>query len=305
MIGYNIAMKVSVLVATRNRARLLKHCLHSLQNQTTPPLEIVVVDNDSTDDTRTVCDGFKQTLPIVYQKERRVGLPFSRNRSLQFARGDLWAFIDDDCIANPEWLKQILAHFQQYPQTVGVIGITLNACPINISSCVEYVYYLRWLDNHVADVHDVGKLSSGFCIDFKNAAFRASFIKQFRFSTNAPYGDVGDEDVEIGYRLYRASQNIYYNPNIRVTHRYSTTIQRLFVRNFWNGYANQVLYRTHGLNVRTFKPKFPTNQSALVKHKVPSAVSYKIIRTIYPLFSRFGRLYALTNTKKLSIPKRT
>lgn len=298
---------ISVLIITRNQSKKLRQCLFSVQKQTFKPNEVVVVNNNSSDNTVDVCNFFKKTLPIKSELEKLIGIPFARNRSIRLAKNKIVAFIDDDCIANPEWLKQILTHFHQYPQAVGVIGKTINANPTNIASSIEYSYYLRWLSDHIMNIRDTGKLSSGLCIDFKNAAFRSSFIKQFKFSTTAPYGDVGDEDVEVGYRLFKANQNIYYNPSIRVSHQYSTSLKRLFVRNFWNGYANQTLSQTHDLDVSKNNKSYAkksTLQDATQINGLFRQWTYKGVKIIFPIFSGLGRLYAKTKTTKRSIPLR-
>lgn len=288
-------MTISVLIATRNRAPQLKRCLMSLQKQSIKPNEVILVDNGSTDNTREVCSVFRFILPIRYKKEQRIGLPFARNTSMQLARGDIYAFIDDDCIASRNWLKAIQAHFGQHLSSVGVIGFSQNAHPSNIASCVEYAYYLRWLYTYIMRVDRPQKLPSGLFIDFKNAAFRASFIKQFQFSTIVPYGGVGDEDVEMGNRIYRTNQNIYYNPTIKVTHQYSVTLKRLFVRNFWNGYNNQKLYQTHGVNVFISSKKSIINSTLKNADKIQGLLKgyiYKTVKAVFPLFSKLGRLCA-------------
>ena len=92
---------ISVLLCTYNRAQILEDALESLVAQVLPNeirFEIVVVDNNSTDPTRTVIQKFagESDVPIRYVFEPSAGIAQARNRSLLEARGQWFAFIDDD-----------------------------------------------------------------------------------------------------------------------------------------------------------------------------------------------------------------
>ncbi len=105
---------VSVVVCTYNRAELLPGALASVQALVTDsPLayEIVVVNNASTDDTPRVIEAAARNSPVplrgVY--EPRPGVVAARNRGIHEARGEWIAFFDDDQIADPRWLAELLA----------------------------------------------------------------------------------------------------------------------------------------------------------------------------------------------------
>ena len=103
---------VSVVLCTRNRAALLKQALASLTALQTEGFtyEIVVVDNGSTDDTATVVRATpSQSAAVEYAFEPRPGIATARNRGLATARGQWIAFFDDDQLADPRWLIELLA----------------------------------------------------------------------------------------------------------------------------------------------------------------------------------------------------
>jgi glycosyltransferase involved in cell wall biosynthesis len=109
---------ISVLVCTYNRARLLADTLAALQRMTPPSdceVEIIVVDNNSTDDTRDVIAGAGSdaTFPVVALHERRQGKSFALNAGLQNARGDVLALTDDDVQPSTDWLHRIVEDFRQ------------------------------------------------------------------------------------------------------------------------------------------------------------------------------------------------
>lgn len=101
-------MLLSVIICTYNRASLLAAALEGVCQQTlaTDEYEIIVVDNNSTDDTPTVCRTFAQRYAHLRSVvEPQQGLSPARNRGWQEALGDYVAYIDDDCIVPAEWLS--------------------------------------------------------------------------------------------------------------------------------------------------------------------------------------------------------
>jgi glycosyltransferase involved in cell wall biosynthesis len=112
------ALKVAVLIATRQRPRMLERLLAALPqlerepfpNEPAIDLEVVVVDNDEAGSSRPVCEAAPTSLRVSYVIEPRVGIPFARNTALRSVRRgtDFFAFIDDDEIPDPAWLVELL-----------------------------------------------------------------------------------------------------------------------------------------------------------------------------------------------------
>lgn len=116
-------MLISVIIPTRNRANLLRKTLNSLVDQTLGKhdFEVIVVDNGSTDDTKTVCDSFSNSLDLVYLFEPRPGLHEGRHAGLKAARTEFLAYADDDIIAFPEWLDTVVKVFHS-DQSIALVG---------------------------------------------------------------------------------------------------------------------------------------------------------------------------------------
>ena len=109
---------VSVIIATRNRAALLAEALDALSKQRWPRdrFEIIVADNGSTDDTRTlvVSVARRADVPAVrYLYVTEPGKSHAVNAALTCARGDLLAFTDDDVVPEPAWIERISAAFNE------------------------------------------------------------------------------------------------------------------------------------------------------------------------------------------------
>ena len=116
-------LKLSVIIPTVNRERLLKQTLDSIERQTLPKsdFEIIVVDNGSPDNTRQVCDEYnKRNGNLRYFYDPRPGLHVGRNKGYQESRSDILVYADDDIIAFPTWLKAIYDGFQN--KDVKLIG---------------------------------------------------------------------------------------------------------------------------------------------------------------------------------------
>jgi glycosyltransferase involved in cell wall biosynthesis len=112
---------ISVVVCTYNRADLLANALHTVceQSLASSEYEIIVVDNNSTDDTRAVAESFCCRYPNVrYCFEGKQGVSRARNRGWKEARGDYVAYVDDDCEVPKQWLAVAKRIIEQQAPTV-------------------------------------------------------------------------------------------------------------------------------------------------------------------------------------------
>lgn len=98
---------ISVIICTRNRSEYLPECIESLLNQETEQeFELLVVDNDSLDDTENVICKYGQiSAQIYYYKEKKIGLSYARNTGYKKASYDWVAYVDDDAKAHPDFVE--------------------------------------------------------------------------------------------------------------------------------------------------------------------------------------------------------
>jgi glycosyltransferase involved in cell wall biosynthesis len=109
-----MSILISAVVCTFNRAQLLGGALESLCRQALERslYEVIVVDNNSSDNTYEVVAGFDHFGNVRYCTETRQGLSHARNRGWHEARGEYVGYLDDDCRAPIEWLtvaKDVIA----------------------------------------------------------------------------------------------------------------------------------------------------------------------------------------------------
>ena len=115
----------SVIICTYNRVGLLSGALESIGHQKfdNKKFEIIVVDNNSTDYSKSLVESFIKKYPNTrYIIEPHQGLSFARNRGWMEARGEYVAYIDDDARAEKNWLEVALMCFKEIQPEPKVVG---------------------------------------------------------------------------------------------------------------------------------------------------------------------------------------
>ena len=101
-------MKISVVIPVYNEEKYIKNCLDSLMKQEEKPDEIIVIDNNCTDNTTNVVKKYKNIKVI---RERKQGIIAARNAGFDHAQGNIIARCDADTILPVKWVKNIKQHF--------------------------------------------------------------------------------------------------------------------------------------------------------------------------------------------------
>lgn len=118
---------ISVILCTYNRGRYIYNVLHSIAVGTLPPsdYEIVLVNNNSTDNTEEECRRFESDHPAIklrYCLEPQQGLSHARNCGIRNSEGDILVYVDDDALVNKEYLQTYADFFQRRPDAVAAGG---------------------------------------------------------------------------------------------------------------------------------------------------------------------------------------
>jgi glycosyltransferase involved in cell wall biosynthesis len=118
-------LSLSVIICTRGRAPQLERCLQTFREAQTfrGSWELIVVDNNSSDDTKAVIQKFAASAPfqVRYLFEGRQGLSHARNRGIAATSGSIVAFTDDDCLVERQWASTIIREFSA-DRSLAVLG---------------------------------------------------------------------------------------------------------------------------------------------------------------------------------------
>ncbi|PZN32956.1 MAG: hypothetical protein DIU71_06270 [Proteobacteria bacterium] len=113
-----LTMLVSVYIPTKNRVTLLKRAIASVQAQTWPAVEIIVVDDGSTDGTGQYLESLRNDPRMLVLRNRQsCGAPHARNMAIRAARGEFVTGLDDDDWFHPERVAAFVARWQALERT--------------------------------------------------------------------------------------------------------------------------------------------------------------------------------------------
>ncbi|MFN2471266.1 MAG: mycofactocin biosynthesis glycosyltransferase MftF [Gaiellaceae bacterium] len=234
--------RVSVIAPVRNRVDSLRACLQSLERLRYPAelLEIVVVDDGSTDATPGVVAESQGCveLSLVRLPSRR-GPAAARNAGAGEARGEILAFVDSDCLVDPDWLAELVPEFRD----AGVAAAGGAVLQIDHGGRLDRYDAVRspaYLGGERALVRPGTRVS--YLSGASMLVRRADFTAAGGFDTTLRVG----EDLDLVWRLAAAGRRVVYNPRGRVQldHR-DTPVD--FVRRRMTYAASEVpLLRRHG-----------------------------------------------------------
>ena len=243
---------ISIILATRNRAESLRDTLAALARQETGgtfTYEVLVVDNGSTDSTRRVVETLQPAFPapLRYLYEPRPGKPFALNTGLPQARGQVFAFLDDDIVPSPTWLASLRTCFVEEAAD----GVAGRIIPDWVDGRPE------WLTDDV--MRALGTLG---CLDFGPArtvmtddGWWVGGNMAFRRELAARLGGydvrrLRGQDVELFHRFIQAGVKIVYEPSAVARHRIGA--YRLTPAHFRRWHERSGYYRAYSW---PWKPK--------------------------------------------------
>jgi glycosyltransferase involved in cell wall biosynthesis len=215
--------RVSVIVCTRNRSKLLEEACESMLEMEAPgsEWELLIVDNDSTDDTLELARGIERTHPerVRVMIEKEVGLSATRNAGIGAARGEILAFLDDDAFPARDWLSGIADALSE-PQILCAGGPVEPLFQGELPEWLDdrFLPYLTVWDKGPETLPlQYNEYPRGANIAYRRAAFE-------RFGLFSPHlGRKGRsltscEEIEHCLRIERGGGRIVYTPAARIRH---------------------------------------------------------------------------------------
>ena len=219
-------MKFSVIFCTYNREKYIYNALKSIADQDfdRSNYEIIIVNNNSTDNTENICKQFREDYPSVlvnYCIETNQGLSYARNRGIKESKGNILVFVDDDATAFEGYLSSISTFFDEHK--------AVSACGGPIVPAYE-VEKPAWL-SHFTEQLVAGALYEGKDVKpFKNGKYPGGGNSAFRKEVFDKYGSfnvelgrkgqslIGAEEKDLYDRLRRGNEVFYYLPQMGIYH---------------------------------------------------------------------------------------
>ena len=211
---------ITIIVPAYNVEKYIDRCINSIINQSYQNLQVIIVNDGSTDNTWEKCQRYEDKRIEIYKKENG-GLSDARNYGLKFAKGEYVAFVDSD-----DWIDTSM---------ISILYEVIRKYSVKIAVCEPYYAY----DDHIYSRQMDGK---SFELD-KGQALKM-LVEDRKFRTNAwnklysidlwerirfPYGRKY-EDVATIYRIYDAVEKVgfinkplyyYYQRNDSIVHSFN------------------------------------------------------------------------------------
>ncbi len=206
---------ISAVFVNWNRRELLQKAIQSIYHQNYKNIEIIVVDNGSTDDSIQWLGQQKEIQLIENEKNR--GASAARNQGTRIAKGDYILYMDSDAeLRTPGALQRLTNYMETHPDTAGVSGIYYSDEELRELWC--WSPCMDWEGNHdlpasLTPKTDPPVLSTCFVL-FRTAALeKTGGFDEFYFYLY--------EDADLCERLRKEGYRLHVDPSVKVYHRYA------------------------------------------------------------------------------------
>jgi GT2 family glycosyltransferase len=236
---------VSVVIPVLNAARTLPRCLEALAALDPAPVEILLVDNGSTDNSVALLTTFAREMGpqrVSIVREARHGAAAARNAGVRIAGGDIIAFTDADCVPEPDWLHHLRAPFSD-SRVGAVAGRVMATRPASTVELFSALYTFQSPDRPARHRHWT-PWEGGF--PTANLGVRRALLVSLG-GFDEQLGNFG-EDYDLCARLYAAGSELAYTPVARVAHCHRTTLIGMLRQAFGFGRSHPYLLRRHAGN---------------------------------------------------------
>ena len=243
-----MTINVSIIICSYNRCRSLAKALESIAATTFSDgreWEVLVVDNNSNDQTYEVAEGFCRRYPnrFRYLFEPKQGKSHALNTGIQEARGEVLAFTDDDVTVEPTWLQNLTAHLHG-SEWVGAGG---RICP---EKEVSLPHWLTLTGPHsmagLLVLFDRGSVAGELPVPpfGANMAFRkAVFESQGGFRSDlGPPPKLRGEDTDLCLRVMKSGGRLRYEPSAVVYHEMpENRLTKAYFLTWWFGHGRTMI----------------------------------------------------------------
>ena len=207
------SLSLSVVIPTKNRPILLEKCLNALLKQSGEIAEIIIVDNNSSDQVNSFLLNLKDSSLVKIIRSKTNICPHLYNLGAKASTAEVIAFLDDDCIVSSNWALKVKQFHLKHHNSIAV-GKTISVPRDNFYAQLMASHYASWIETNL----NQGFLTS---IDTKNVSMPKEILVKNNFFLEI---DFSSHDIEFGKRVFKKGYQIFYEPNIQVFHQERKTL---------------------------------------------------------------------------------
>jgi GT2 family glycosyltransferase len=215
---------VSVVVPNYNGAAYLADCLNSIRAQSYEPLEAIVVDDGSTDGSPDLVDASYPEISLIRLKKNS-GFAHAANEGMKAARGETIALLNNDAVADPRWIEELVGALRRHPNAGSVASkILLLNQPGMLNSAGDVFRRSGVPDNRGAWETDHGQYEEEaevFGASGAALAYRRDMLADIGFFDERFF--MYCEDVDLAFRAQLTGYRCVYAPKAIVHHRLSAS----------------------------------------------------------------------------------
>lgn len=225
--------RISVVVAVYNSERTIAQVLQSILTQDYPhPIEVVVVDDGSTDSTATIIKTFPR---VKYFYQENQGPAVARNQGARLASGDFIFFIDSDCVAKSDWIQRNIVHF--FDPSVAVVSGSYDI--MNSENLLARVIHAEIIFRHRFLMPKYPKVFGSYNFSIRKKVFDQ--VGGFNVGYRYPSG----EDNDLSYKVIHSGHKIFFALDSLVGHYHTTRLLKYLKEQFRHGFWRVKMYRDH------------------------------------------------------------
>jgi glycosyltransferase involved in cell wall biosynthesis len=281
----------------------------SILSQTYDDVELVViVDGTQSVYDRVVADYGDRDDVVIECNEENVGLLESRNRGAEIATGDVVAFIDDDAVADEQWIERLVRAYKKEDVIAAGGKMTPEWVAGKPSFLPEEFYWLVGV-THRGFAEGPGEVRNTFG---SNISFRAEVFDELGGFDVDIGGRKGEKNLQGGETELCArmrteyGQGVWYDPEAVVAHKvfaYRTEFRWLVDRAFWQGYSKRAMetyVETDGDDeseflVRLLREFIPHRLQRIVKQRSQKEILQMISLLVFTFSVGVGYVYGSIN----------
>ncbi|MBC8495216.1 glycosyltransferase [archaeon] len=239
---------VSIIIPVYNSEKTLKKCIQSVLNQNYGYYELIIVDNNSTDNSKKIMKEFQKNNKVIYLFEKIQSIGMARNTGEKKAKGEIILMTDADCVVPENWISEMIHPILKNSYDA-VQGSQKSATNDFWSKHIQLRSPIVSTPNHSKALG---------ILDTKNFAIKMKALKAIGHSnTKYPVGN----DTALAIQIDMKKMRFFFNKNVKVIHFHPDSFNSIVKRNYNYGYwCSRITKNYKGYLQKTSFPDM-TNQT--------------------------------------------